>query len=77
VGGDVFVDGGNVWQAWREVRVAGMRWGAGVGVRVDTPVGPLRLEYGWKFKPIRWTAPDGTLVREAPGELFLSFGNPF
>jgi outer membrane protein insertion porin family len=77
VGGDVFVDGGNVWQAWREVRVAGMRWGAGVGVRVDTPVGPLRLEYGWKFKPITWTAPDGTLVREAPGELFLSFGNPF
>jgi hypothetical protein len=35
------------------------------------------LEYGWKFKPITWTAPDGTLVREAPGEIFLSFGNPF
>ncbi len=28
VGGSVFVDGGNVWQAWRDVRVAGMRWGA-------------------------------------------------
>ena len=77
VGGNVFVDGGNVWQAWRDVRVGGMRWGGGVGVRVDTPVGPLRLEYGWKFRPLTWTAPNGTLVRESPGELFLSFGNPF
>ncbi len=76
-GGSVFVDGGNVWQAWREISVGGMRWGGGLGVRVDTPVGPLRLEYGWKFARQTFTAPDGTLVRESPGELFLSFGNPF
>ncbi len=77
VGGDLFVDGGNVWQNWRQIRVGGMRWGGGVGLRVDTPVGPLRLEYGWKFKPLTWTAPNGTVVRESRGELFLAFGNPF
>ncbi len=77
VGGNLFVDGGNVWQAWRQMRVADMRWGGGVGVRVETPVGPLRLEYGWKFNRMTWVASDGTVVRESPGELFLAFGNPF
>ena len=68
LGGTVFVDGGNVWAAWRDIRVGQMRWGAGIGVRVATPVGPLRLEYGWKLR---------RLPGESPGELFLSFGNPF
>ena len=76
-GGNVFIDGGNVWQSWRQINVGGMRWGAGLGVRVDTPVGPLRLEYGWKFSPESLVAADGTVVRESSGELFLSFGNPF
>ena len=77
VGGNIFVDGGNVWQTWRDVNAGRMRWGGGVGVRVDTPVGPLRLEYGWKFSRKSLVASDGTVVRESPGELFLSFGNPF
>ena len=77
VGGDLFVDGGNVWQAWRDVNVGAMRWGAGLGLRVDTPIGPLRLEYGWKLDRKSFVAWDGTIVKEPPGELFLSFGNPF
>ncbi|MBZ5588417.1 MAG: BamA/TamA family outer membrane protein [Acidobacteriia bacterium] len=77
VGANLFVDGGNVWQAWRDVNVGAMRWGGGVGVRVDTPVGPLRLEYGWKFDRMSWVASNGTVIRESPGELFLSFGNAF
>ncbi len=68
LGGTVFLDGGNVWAAWRDIRVSQMRWGAGVGLRVATPVGPLRLEYGWKLR---------RLPGESAGELFLSFGNPF
>lgn len=68
VGGSTFVDGGNVWPRWRDIRVPDFRWGAGVGLRVETPVGPFRLEYGWKLdrKP-----------GESGGELLLSFGNPF
>jgi len=77
VGGSVFVDTGNVWQAWREIDVAGVRWGGGVGLRVETPVGPLRLEYGWKFDPRSWVAGDGSIVKESTGELFFSFGNAF
>ena len=28
------------------------RYGYGVGVRVDSPVGPLRLEYAWNDKKV-------------------------
>jgi outer membrane protein insertion porin family len=68
VGGDLFLDGGNVWASARDIRLPDFRWGAGLGVRVETPVGPIRLEYGWKLdrKP-----------GESPGELFLSLGNSF
>lgn len=68
VGGSLFVDGGNVWPSWREISIPGMRWGAGVGVRVETPAGPFRVEYGWKLD---------RLPGESSGELFFSFGNPF
>jgi outer membrane protein assembly factor BamA len=73
VGASVFVDGGNVWRVYQDIELGEMRWGGGVGVRVETPVGPLRVEYGWKFvrKPI------STTKMESPGQFYLSFGNPF
>jgi outer membrane protein insertion porin family len=74
--GTVFVDGGNIWPAWQAIRVDQMRWGGGIGLRADTPVGPIRLEYGWKFNPETYLI-NGSLVRESPGQLFLSFGNAF
>lgn len=68
VGGILFLDSGNVWTRWQDVDPGDAKTGAGVGVRYLSPVGPLRLEVGWK------------LDRE-PGEdpyvVFLSFGNPF
>jgi hypothetical protein len=71
-----------VWPAWRDVRPGALRWGAGLGVRVRTPVGPIRLEYAWKFKRLKYlfeNTEDGIprTVTESPGELFLSFGNAF
>lgn len=68
IGGNAFVDGGNVWPSWRDIDPAALRWGAGLGLRVDTPVGPFRLEYGWKLD---------SEPGESPGEWFFSFGNPF
>lgn len=67
-GATVFVDSGNTWAGFEEVKTVDLRWGAGLGLRFDTPVGPLRLEYGWKLD---------RLPGESKGELFLSFGNPF
>ena len=67
-GGGLFVDAGNVWASPGDLRLADVRWGAGLGVRVETPVGPIRLEYGWKLD---------REPGESRGELFLSLGNPF
>lgn len=68
VGGLVFVDSGNVWPSWHDIRPAGMRWSAGLGFRVETPAGPLRVEYGWKLD---------RMPGDTPGELYVSFGNAF
>ncbi|MCG6964405.1 MAG: BamA/TamA family outer membrane protein [Acidobacteria bacterium] len=64
----LFVDSGNVWAEPNRVRFSDLRWGAGFGLRYDTPAGPLRLEYGLKLdrKP-----------GESRGELFVAFGSPF
>jgi len=68
VGFNLFVDGGNVWAGRSLVDLGDMRWGAGLGLRFETPVGPIRLEYGWKLD---------RKVGESAGELFFSLGNPF
>lgn len=75
IGGVGFVDGGNVWPGWRDIDPGELRWGAGIGLRVETPVGPLRLEYAWKFDPE--VLDPSTGLRESRTQLFLSFGNPF
>ena len=68
VGGTLFVDGGNVWTDYRKVGVGAMKWGAGLGVRYLSPVGPLRLEVGWKLDREPF---------EDPYVWFISLGNPF
>jgi outer membrane protein insertion porin family len=66
--GVLFVDGGNVWAEPSRVRWRDLRWGYGGGLRLDTPAGPLRLEYGRKLD---------RLEPESSGELYLSFGVAF
>ncbi len=67
-GGSVFYDAGNVWADYRDVEFGEVRHGVGVGVRYLTPIGPIRLELGYR-------------VDAEPGEdrevVLLSFGNPF
>jgi outer membrane protein insertion porin family len=46
--GAVFYDIGNAWRRAEDFMVGGgYRYGAGVGVRVKTPVGPVKLDYGY------------------------------
>ncbi len=68
LGGTVFVDGGNVWADWRDISTAELKWGAGLGVRYASPVGPIRLEIGWKLDK---------LPGEDPYVVLFSIGNPF
>jgi len=52
LGGTVFYDAAQVWKRPADIRVAlegedGLRQGFGVGLRYMTPIGPVRVEYGW------------------------------
>ena len=48
LGGVLFVDGGNVWQEQGEID-ADLRWGIGLGLRVRSFLGSIRLDYGFKL----------------------------
>ncbi|MEM8963239.1 MAG: BamA/TamA family outer membrane protein [Acidobacteriota bacterium] len=68
VGGTLFADWGNVWADVDHFDIADGSLGLGVGMRYQSPIGPLRLDVGWKLD-----AP----ADESNPVLFLSLGNPF
>ncbi len=43
----VFYDVGNVWEKISNFASGGYKAGFGFGVRLKTPIGPVRLDYGW------------------------------
>ncbi|MEK7316972.1 MAG: BamA/TamA family outer membrane protein [Candidatus Eisenbacteria bacterium] len=86
LGAAAFLDGGGVWEqasdlSWRRIfsisHGAGykdMRWVAGVGVRFASPVGPVRLDYGWKLRIARSDEPDAVTGR---GGFAFSLGQAY
>lgn len=64
----LFFDIGNVWADPKNVSLGELRSGAGFGLHYQTPVGPIRVEYGLKLdrKP-----------GEDAGAFALSVGYPF
>ncbi len=67
--GLVFFDAGNVFtDDPNTVSVSGLRTGAGGGIRWFSPVGPLRVEYGFNLDPL----PD-----ESSSEWYFTMGGEF
>ena len=50
VGLVVFFDGGNVWRDARNIDFQDAKFSVGPGIRYNTPVGPLRLDLGYKLR---------------------------
>ena len=67
-----FLDGGNVFPRMTDVRLNRLRGTAGVGVRVNSPLGPIRLDFGFKLDP---QVVSGR--RESGWEYHLSIGEAF
>jgi outer membrane protein assembly factor BamA len=42
-----FLDTGNVYLETRNIDLAELRWSAGLGLRYRTPIGPIRLDWGY------------------------------
>lgn len=64
----LFLDSGNVWADWRDLDFGDFATGLGLEVDYASPIGPLRVGYGWKLDP-----PTG----EARGHGFFAIGFPF
>ncbi len=47
--GELFLDAGNVYPTLADFDPTDIRSSAGLGLRLDTPIGAIRVEYGWKL----------------------------
>jgi outer membrane protein assembly complex protein YaeT len=61
LGGVLFLDGGNVWADSWSIRLSDLRYAVGPGLRYQTPVGPIRFDFGYQLNPI-----PGLIVNGAP-----------
>jgi outer membrane protein insertion porin family len=82
-GGAFFFDSGGVWGKVADVDAGDFtlvtdvdetgfddyRYGVGLGLRYHTPVGPIRIDYGYPLKPDRYTL--------AGGSFYFSLGQIF
>jgi outer membrane protein insertion porin family len=68
-----FLDAGNVYDRFRNISLDRIRGGAGFGVRYRSPVGPIRVDLGFKLD--RQTFDNGDLER--PTALHISIGQAF
>jgi outer membrane protein assembly complex protein YaeT len=46
-----FLDTGNVYPETRDLALSDLRWSAGLGLRYRTPIGPVRLDWGYVLDP--------------------------
>jgi outer membrane protein assembly factor BamA len=46
-----FLDNGNVFLETRNLTLSRLRWSAGLGLRYRTPIGPVRLDWGYILDP--------------------------
>jgi len=63
-----FLDGGNVWQKVQDIEFGSIKYTTGLGLRYNTPVGPIRVDYGHKLQREKG---------ESAGELHFAIGHAF
>ena len=68
-----FVDAGNVFENATDIRLDDLRVSSGIGFRYRSPIGPLRVDWGWKVS----TRLLSTGGRERSNVLHISLGQAF
>jgi outer membrane protein insertion porin family len=63
-----FLDMGNVWIDTEDVEASDLKYTSGIGIRYNTPVGPLRVDYG-----IKLNRDEG----DSRGQVHFSIGHAF
>ena len=59
----LFADWGQAWEIEQSINLEDLKFGRGVGIRFDTPLGPIRLDYG--------------INEEGEGKTYFSIGHTF
>jgi outer membrane translocation and assembly module TamA len=54
-----FIDAGNVWTDDWNIHFDELRYAVGPGLRYDTPIGPIRVDFGKQLNPIPGLLIDG------------------
>jgi len=67
--GAIFYDVGNVWEHSDEIGQGSYKYGAGLGVRVKTPIGPVKVDWGYPLKKIKH--------EEQKGRFYFSISHGF
>ena len=68
IGMVAFLDAGNVWAESKQFKVSDMRLSPGLGIRLSTPIGLARIDYGFNVKP---------KIGEPRGKIYFSMGQAF
>ena len=68
-----FYDSGNVFQDISDVRLSGFSHAVGLGIRIRTPFGPLRADYGYNLN----LSADQRRRGLDRGHFFITVGPPF
>jgi len=68
-----FYDSGNVFQRLDDMSFSGFSHTVGSGLRIKTPFGPLRADYGYNLN----LSSDQRAKGLKPGHFFITIGPPF
>ncbi len=72
----MFVDAGNVWYDTLDINLDDLRVAVGPGLRYRTPIGPIRIDFGYQVTPIADLIIDGEPERRR-WRIHFSIGQAF
>jgi outer membrane protein insertion porin family len=72
-----FYDLGNVFSRVRDINFRRMTNTIGIGLRFNTPIGPVGVDYGYLLDPQSFTTPNGGILKQRQGVIHIKFGQSF
>jgi outer membrane protein insertion porin family len=72
-----FYDLGNVFARVSDISLHGLTHTVGLGIRLNTPLGPVGFDYGYLLNPPSFTSATGIILRQPHGVFHIRFGQTF
>lgn len=72
-----FYDLGNVFRSVKDFNFSGMTNTVGLGLRINTPLGPVGVDYGFLLDPPAYVTARGEVLRQPRGAFHIRFGQTF